>query len=156
MEGVQEAAEGAAQTVLDSVAADAAAFPWVTALICVLTVAPAIWSFVEAIKAIGLSKLKRKPPKDAGERTVVGKITKNWPWYPVLVWVISLVGGGAGGLGIGAIDGFEEGELGFWGIVFGAAAGIGNSVIVDKFWSWLWGLVKGFVSRRLGNGGEEG
>jgi len=144
---MKEAAEDAAQTVLDGVAADAAAFPWLAALICVLIVAPAIWSFVEAIKAIGLSKLKRKPPKDAGERTVIGRITKIWPWYPIAVWSISLIGGGAAGFGIGAIDGFEDGELGFWGIAFGAGAGVANSVIVDKLWSWLWGMVKRRLSR---------
>lgn len=111
-----------------AIAEDVAAFPWLAAVICVLVVGPVIWGIVEAVKATGISRLKRKPPKSAGEQTVVGKITKLWPWYPVLIWTISTVGGAALGFGVGAIDGFGDGDLGLWGLAFGALAGVTNSI----------------------------
>ncbi len=155
---MKEAVETAAQGVIDGVAADAAAFPWVAAIICVLVVGPVIWGIVEAVKATGVSKLKRKPPKDAGEQTVVGKITKVWPWYPVLIWAISVIGGAALGFGVGAIDGFGDGDLGLWGIAFGASAGVTNSIAMKLLRSLgdkASDLLLGWAKRRLNGGKEE-
>jgi len=144
-----------------AISEDVAAFPWLAAVICVLVVGPVIWGIVEAVKATGVSKLKRKPPKGSGEQTVVGKITKVWPWYPVLIWAISVVGGAGLGFGVGAIDGFGVGELGFWGVAFGALAGVTNSIamkllrgIGDKASD----LLLGWAKRRLGGskGEDEG
>jgi hypothetical protein len=132
-----------------AIEADVEAFPWVAALICVLAVSPIVWGFVEALKTTGISKLKRKPKKDASERTIIGKIVKIWPWYPIAVWAISAGGGACLGLGVGAIDGFGDGDLGLWGLAFGALAGVLNSVIVEKGY----GLAFGWLKKKL-NGGK--
>ncbi len=133
-----------------AIAGDVAAFPWLAAVICVLVVSPVIHGIVEALKTTGISKLKRKPSKGASEQTIVGKITKLWPWYPIVVVLISVFGGALLGLGVGAIDHFMGGDLGLWGIPFGAVAGVANSVIVRHGWAWVWGMLK----KRLGGKGE--
>jgi hypothetical protein len=151
MEGVTEAAEGAAQTVLDN----AAAWPWVEMVICIVVAAVVAWAAVEMLKVTGLSGLKRKPPKNAGETTVVGALAKQWRGWPALLWSVSMVLGAGVGLFVGSL-----GDLGMgYGAAFGTASGLANSLamkLLRKLGDKASDLLLGWAKRRLGNGNGEG
>lgn len=153
---MKEAAEEAAQTVLDSVAADAAAFPWFAAIMLYVILIPILWSVVEVMKDTALGGLKQKPKKGSGEKTVLGKITKRYRWYPAAVWGLTLGGGG----GLGALAGSFVEALTWWlgmfiGMVAGATNGVGMKFLRgfgDRCSNFLFGWIK----RRLGGGkGDE-
>lgn len=155
MEGVKQTAEGAAQTVLDGMAADAAAWPWVQMAICIVVAAGIAWAAVEMLKVTGLSKLKRKPPKGSGETTVVGALAKQWAGWPFLIFSVSLVLGALVGLFIGSL-----GSLGWgYGLAFGAGAGALNSLamrLLRKIGDKMSDLLLGWAKRKInGNGGED-
>jgi len=150
---MQETAEAAAQSVLDSVAADAAAFPIFEAIIAWLVATFVMWSVVEVMKATAIAKLKRSPPKTATERTVLKRISKQFPWYPVLIWGVSLVGGAAIGVGVGALGALGMG----YGAAFGALAVLNGLWMkaLRKIGDKASDLLLGWLKRRVGNGNGE-
>lgn len=163
MEGMKEATEGAAQTVLDSVAADAAAFPIFMGLVALVVAAVVVWFTVEMAKVTAVSKLKRKPKKGSSDETFVGVIAKQFHWYPLAIWLINLVFGSGSGIGVGAIDGFEEGNLGWWGIPFGLVGGLLSKVLAqyckkfsDAASELFLGRLKRLIGRLFGGDKAEG
>jgi hypothetical protein len=159
MESVQDAAEGAAQTVIDSVAADAAAFPIFMAAVALLVAAAVVWFTVEMAKATAISKLKRPPAKKASEQTVMRVLARQFHWYPLIIWLINLGFGSGSGIGVAAIDGFGDGDLGWWGIPAGLLGGLLSKVLAqylkkfsDAASDMLLGKLKRFAGRLLGGG----
>jgi hypothetical protein len=156
---MKEAAEEAAQTILDGVAADAAAFPLFMALVALFTAVAMVWFTVEMAKATAIGGLKRKPPKDASEETIVGKITKQFRWYPLVIWLINLSFGFGSGMGVAAIDSLADagGSLGWWGAPSGVLGGLLSKVIAqylrrfsDAASDLLLGRLKRFIGRVFG------
>jgi len=156
VEGVEESLEGGAQTVIDSVASDAAAFPWFAAIMGFLIIGGITWSLVEVIKVTAVSRLKRKPPKTATERTVMGRITKQFPWYPLVIWSVSIFGGAA----LGVFAGVMHDQLLWWrGLLLGAFAGALNGVamkVLRTVGDKASDLLLGWLKRRIGNGNGNG
>lgn len=153
-----EMAESGAQTVVDSIAADAAAFPWFMVLIALLVAAAMVWFTVEMAKATAISKLKRRPKKGASETTVIGVIAKQFHWYPLVIWLINLGFGSGSGMGVAAIDDLGGGNLGWWGVPSGVLGGLLSKVLAqylrkasDKASDVLLGRLKRLLG---GNGGK--
>lgn len=157
-----EMAESGAQTVVDSIAADAAAFPWFMALIALLTAVAVVWFIVEMAKATAIGKLKRPPRKDASEQTVLRVISRQLHWYPLVLLLINFGFGFGSGMGIAGIDslGAEGGTLGWWGAPSGILGGLLSKAIAqylkkfsDAASDLLLGRLKRFIGRMFGGGG---
>lgn len=158
MEGLKESAEGAAQTVVNSFAADAAAFPAFVGLIVLFVAMVFVWSAAEMLKDTLFAKLKRKPPKGAGEVTIYRKIAKQFAWYPFALWMVCLAGGSGVGMIGSAIDGFGPGDLGWWGPLFGVVGGLLSKAFAkfgQKYSDRLGAALFGRLKRLLGGGGGE-
>jgi len=153
MDELKEAAEEGVQATVQGFTEDAAEFPWFVAIMAFLVIGGIMWSLVEVIKVTAVSKLKRKPHKDASESTVIGLITKKFGWYPIVIWSVSILGGAALGFFVGTMS-----DLLWWrGALIGALAGVLNSLamkvlkgIGDKASDFFLGWIK----KKLSNGGK--
>jgi hypothetical protein len=153
-----ETAEAGASTVVDSIAADAAAFPLFVGLIVLFVGVVFVWSAAEVLKDTLIAKLKRAPSKSAGEVTVYKKLSRQWGWYPFAIWMICLVGGSGVGMIGGAIDGFGPGDLGWWGPLFGLVGGLLSKAFARygrKYSDKLGEILFGRLKRMLGGGGSD-
>ena len=151
-------AESGVRTVVDSFAADAAAFPWFMVLVALLTAVAMVWFTVEMAKATQISKLKRPPPKTASEQTVMRALARQFHWYPLVIWLINLGFGFGSGMGVAGIDSLGDGNLGWWGAPSGTLGGLLSKAIAQymkKFSDKASDVLLGRLKRLLGgNGGK--